>query len=156
MRLNTLQGPFLLHNFSSLYVAVCHVCTCLYGTSVFLLGATVYFGTGTLATPGTHPLASLTGSKPLKISISPSWHWDCWCAQAHLALCVCVDAWRSQVGSLCFCTQYSTHWAISPALKLDSYLIFFKFVQCETDLHKHWNLTSLSSLACFLHRIRFP
>lgn len=89
MRQNTLQDPFLLHNFSSLYVAVCHVCTCPYGTSVFLLGATVYFGTGALATLGTHPLASLTGRKSPKISVSPSGIGTADVLR-HTWLCVCV------------------------------------------------------------------
>lgn len=153
MRQNTLQDPFLLHNFSSLYVAVWHVCTCPYGTSVFLLGATVYFGTGALATLGTHPLASLTGRKPPR---SPSLLLALglqMCTPGFVCVYRCLGIW-SRVLMILHPVLYQ--WAISPALKLDSYLIFFKFIQCETDLHKHWNLTSLSSLACLLHRIRFP
>lgn len=136
-RQNTLQDPFLLHSFSSLYVAVCHVCTCPYGTGVFLLGATVYFGTGTLATPGTHPLASLTGRKSPR---SPFLLPGTGTADVlrHTWLCVCVQVPGDLKSGLRASAPSTLPTEPSPQpSSLTAIYFFLKFVQCETDLHTH-------------------
>lgn len=126
MRQNTLQDPFF-----SLYVAVCSVCTCVYGTSVSLLGATYILGQGLfLHQELTHWLAWLVAS-PAKISISPSWPWGCRCAQPHLALHVyrCLRIW-SRVLVLLHPVPYPLSHLSSP----QAWQLFNFFLICTT-----WN-----------------